>query len=55
MKGRELGVLSDMPDIKKKACLKLFKQQVFFVAFGLEGFRFLMLWLLYLVSLSLRC
>ncbi|KAG9153218.1 hypothetical protein Leryth_021239 [Lithospermum erythrorhizon] len=27
MDGMELGVLSDMPDIKKKACLKLSKQQ----------------------------
>ncbi|KAI7729053.1 hypothetical protein M8C21_004320 [Ambrosia artemisiifolia] len=28
MKDMELGVLSDMPDIQKKACLKLLKQQV---------------------------
>uniref|UniRef100_A0A2P2JLD2 Uncharacterized protein MANES_06G086000 n=1 Tax=Rhizophora mucronata TaxID=61149 RepID=A0A2P2JLD2_RHIMU len=27
MPSMELGVLSDMPDIRKKACLKLFKQQ----------------------------
>lgn len=27
MKAMELGVLSDMPDIRKKACWKLFKQQ----------------------------
>ncbi|CAK9147979.1 unnamed protein product [Ilex paraguariensis] len=27
MNARELGVLSDMPDIRKKACCKLFKQQ----------------------------
>lgn len=28
MNAMELGVLSDMPDIRKKACWKLFKQQV---------------------------
>lgn len=28
MPNLKLGVLSDMPDIRKKACLKLFKQQV---------------------------
>ncbi|KAJ0751236.1 hypothetical protein HanLR1_Chr05g0191251 [Helianthus annuus] len=28
MKDMELGVLSDMPDIQKKACWKLLKQQV---------------------------
>ena len=30
MNAMELGVLSDMPDIRKKACWKLFKQQVIF-------------------------
>ena len=28
MPAMELGVLSDMPNIRKKACMKLFKQQV---------------------------
>lgn len=28
MDSMELGVLSDMPHIRKKACSKLFKQQV---------------------------
>ena len=28
MSAMELGVLSDMPNIRKKACMKLFKQQV---------------------------
>ncbi|KAH7858637.1 hypothetical protein Vadar_026142 [Vaccinium darrowii] len=29
MNAMDLGVLSDMPDIRKKACCKLFKQQVY--------------------------
>lgn len=28
MDGMDFGVLSDMPNIRKKACSKLFKQQV---------------------------
>jgi len=33
MPNMKLGVLSDMPDIRKRACFKLFKQQVWYTLF----------------------
>ncbi|KAK9080408.1 hypothetical protein SSX86_000166 [Deinandra increscens subsp. villosa] len=57
MKNMELGVLSDMPDIQKKACLKLLKQQVVHRDNLLSSYKEMVVTVINMVntSMSLRC
>lgn len=57
MNARELGVLSDMPDIKKKACWKLFKQQDLHRSKILSSYKDMVAIVIHMVSTStsMRC
>ncbi|KAK9080406.1 hypothetical protein SSX86_000164 [Deinandra increscens subsp. villosa] len=57
MKDMELGVLSDMPDIQKKACFKLLKQQVVHRDNLLSSYKEMVVTVINMVntSMSLRC
>ncbi|XP_052183966.1 uncharacterized protein LOC127795994 isoform X2 [Diospyros lotus] len=52
MKGMELGALSDMPDIRKKACWKLFKQQMLLRSKFLSSYRDMVAVVVHMVNAS---
>ncbi|KAK2974595.1 hypothetical protein RJ640_003270, partial [Escallonia rubra] len=57
MKDMELGVLSDMPNIKKKACQKLFKQQEIHHSKLLSSYKSMVAVLIHMANTcrSMRC
>lgn len=48
MKAMDLGVLSDMPNIRTKACQKLFKQQVL-TRYTIYDFHFSFVFLIFIL------